>query len=88
MDTRTTESPPPHAPHAPGAETHRLLTTEEAARYLRVSPRTLERYRVTGDGPEFLKVGRLVFYEMAALDAWLERKRRRSTSDPGPPDEH
>ena len=36
-----------------------LLTTEEAAKYLRLSPRTLERYRVTGEGPRFLKVGRL-----------------------------
>ena len=68
----------------PGPDTARLLTTEEAARYLRLSRRTLERYRVTGEGPEYFKVGRLVSYEIAKLDEWLERKRRRSTSDPGP----
>lgn len=61
-----------------------LLTTEEAAKYLRLSPRTLERYRVTGEGPRFLKVGRLVFYRQSDLDEWLKNKSRGSTSDPGP----
>lgn len=61
-----------------------LLTTGEAAKYLRLSPRTLERYRVTGEGPRFLKVGRLVFYHQSALDHWLKNKSRKSTSAPGP----
>ena len=61
-----------------------LLTTEEAAKYLRLSPRTLERYRVTGEGPRFLKVGTRVFYLQSELDKWLKSKWRRSTSDPGP----
>ena len=60
-----------------------LLTTDEAARHVRLSPRTLERYRVTGEGPEYLKVGRRVFYRLSALDEWLGGKWRRSTSDPG-----
>ena len=61
-----------------------LLTTEEAARYPRLSPRTLERYRVTGEGPRFLKIGRRVLYRQSDLDEWLKNKSRRSTSDPGP----
>ena len=61
-----------------------LMTTEEAALYVRLSPRTLERYRVTGEGPTFLKNGRRVFYRQSDLDQWLENNRRRSTSDPGP----
>ena len=61
-----------------------LLTTEEAATYLRLSPRTLERYRVTGEGPRYLKIGRLVFYRRSELEHWLKDKTRRSTSDPGP----
>lgn len=68
--------------------TTEMLTTEEAGRHVRLSRRTLERYRVTGEGPEYLKVGRLVFYDTAKLDAWLQLKRRRSTSDPGPPSRH
>lgn len=75
-----------HAIYAPAREEPRvLLTTIEAAQYLRLSPRTLERYRVTGEGPVYMKLGRRVFYEEQALDAWLELRRRRSTSDPGSP---
>ena len=61
-----------------------LLTTKEAAKHVRLSHRTLERYRVTGEGPQFLKVRRLVFYRHRDLDEWLGKTVRRSTSDPGP----
>ena len=75
-----------HAAYVPAREQPRvLLTTDEAAAYLRLSPRTLERYRVTGEGPAYVKLGRRVFYEEQALDDWLDLGRRRSTSDPGPP---
>ena len=76
-----------HAAYAPARDEPRvLLTTDEAAAYLRLSPRTLERYRVTGGGAgAYVKLGRRVFYEKRALDDWLELRRRRSTSDPGPP---
>ena len=66
------------------SQTSSLLTTKEAAAYLRLSHRTLERYRVTGEGPRYLKMGRLVFYRREDLDHWLETRSRRSTSDPGP----
>ena len=61
-----------------------LLTTMEAAAYVRLSHRTLERYRVTGEGPTFVKLGRRVFYPRAELDKWIRNGFRRSTSDPGP----
>ena len=61
-----------------------LFTTMEAAAYLRLSHRTLERYRVTGEDPTFLKLGRKVFYQRAELDTWVRNGIRRSTSDPGP----
>lgn len=62
-----------------------LLNTEQAAERLGLSPRTLERYRVTGEGPEFLKMGRAVRYTASKLQRWLERCTRRSTSDKGRP---
>ena len=61
----------------------KLLTTTEAAEWLGLSPRTLERYRVTGEGPKFRKIGRWVRYTVADLDAWLEQCTRSSTSDDG-----
>ena len=63
------------------------MTTDEAAEYVRLSARTLERYRVTGEGPKYLKLGRRVLYQRSELDTWLENKIRRSTSDPGPEEE-
>ena len=61
----------------------RLLNTEEAAYLLGLSPRTLERFRVHGGGPEFVKLGRSVRYMASALQQWLQSRRRTSTSDDG-----
>ena len=60
------------------------LTTRQAAKYVKLSPRTLERYRSIGGGPRYLTAGYRVFYCMDALDEWLIRGTRTSTSDPGP----
>ena len=38
----------------------RYLDTSQAARYLGISPKTLMRMRVTGDGPRYAKAGRRV----------------------------
>lgn len=49
-----------------------LLTTEQAADYLGVTPRTLEVWRcVKRHTIPYIKVGRLVKYRQADLDAWL-----------------
>jgi hypothetical protein len=54
-----------------------------AARYLSLSPRTLEKLRVTGAGPQYFKMGRAVLYAIGDLEAWLAGNRRCSTSDTG-----
>ena len=59
------------------------LTTGEAARYLGLSPRTLKRYRVTGDGPAFHRFGGRVRYRRDRLDAWAAERERISTVDDG-----
>lgn len=52
-----------------------LLSTKEAAEVLRASERALERWRVTGDGPKFCRVGpRRVVYRAADLAEWLEAR--------------
>lgn len=57
-----------------------LLTTEEAAQYLRLKPHTLENMRCLGNGPYFLKLGGRVFYRRADLKAWCDQARRRASS--------
>ena len=59
-----------------------LLTPQEAAEFLRSKDRTLERWRSTGDGPPFVKVGRKVVYRLTDLNAWLEQQRRTHTGAP------
>ena len=60
-----------------------LLDTEEAAAYLRLSPKTLVKNRCIGGSPPFFKAGRRVIYDRADLDRWLDERRRTSTSDVG-----
>lgn len=60
-----------------------LLNTRQAARRVALSPRTLERLRVTGGGPEFVKMGHAVRYAVPKLNDWIERCNRKSTSDDG-----
>jgi hypothetical protein len=72
--------PPPQSAGAPGSD---LLTTSEAAPHVRLSPRTLEKYRVLGGGPKYKKLGARVFYSIADLDEWLASRTFEMTSDPG-----
>ena len=54
----------------------RIFRTPAAAEYVGVAPSTLEKKRLTGDGPRFLRLGgRAVGYDIADLDAWLDRQR-------------
>lgn len=62
-------------------ESARYLDTREAARFLGLSNRTLDRYRVTGEGPVFHRFGTRIRYKQADLDEWAAARRMRSTSD-------
>lgn len=61
-----------------------LLTTHDAAAYLHVSPRTLEKWRLHGGGPRYRKLVHRVVYTQLDIDTWVEEQARTSTSDPGP----
>lgn len=59
------------------------LRAPAAAEYLGLSASTLAKMRLRGDGPIYMKAGRrVVLYDAADLDAWLETRKRRSTSEP------
>ena len=57
------------------------LNNEEAAQYLGLKAATLNKWRVFGEGPPFIKVGRLVRYRRTDLDAYLSRRLVQSTSE-------
>lgn len=57
-----------------------VLTTIEAAHYVRLAPATLACIRVKGFGPPYCKLGGAVRYRRGDLDAWLESRLVASTS--------
>ncbi|MEH3091311.1 MAG: helix-turn-helix domain-containing protein [Agrobacterium cavarae] len=59
----------------------RMLRTQEAARFLGISIRTLEKHRTYGTGPTYRKVGGRVLYTVHDLEAWTEIGSRKSTRD-------
>jgi hypothetical protein len=63
----------------------RVFGERDAGEYLGgerhpVSERTLQRWRLEGVGPKFLKLGRLVRYRKSDLDRWADAQLRTSTS--------
>lgn len=62
-----------------------FLTNDEAAAFLRLSPRTLEKQRVLGGGPRYRKFGARVLYAAEDLRAWADSRAYGMTSDPGCP---
>ena len=54
----------------------RPLTQNELAELWRLSPRTLEKWRTLGIGPDYIKVGGRVRYREDAIHAY-ERERSR-----------
>ena len=61
----------------------RYLRTPEAARFLGLSGRTLEKHRTFGTGPVYRKLGGRIVYALEDLQTWANRGLRQSTSDPG-----
>ena len=58
-----------------------LLDPARAAAELGVKTGTLAKWRLTGDGPAFHRVGARIRYSRSDLDRWLTERRVRSTSD-------
>jgi hypothetical protein len=54
-----------------------LLGTKAAATYLGVATQTLSNWRWANQGPRYTRVGRLIKYRQADLDAYLARNDSR-----------
>ncbi len=60
------------------------LDVAGAANFLGVSESMINKLRITSGGPEFLKIGRRVLYDVADLEAWAASRKRRHTSECSP----
>jgi predicted DNA-binding transcriptional regulator AlpA len=59
----------------------RILRTPDAAEYVGLAESTLEKHRVAGTGPRFIRLGsRAVGYDIRDLDAWLDGHRETPAS--------
>jgi hypothetical protein len=76
MNKQPNTAPPP-------ATWGKYVNAKAAAAYLDISPSTLEKQRIRGDGAVFHKFGKRVVYRLDDLDAYAERNRHKSTSEPG-----
>jgi len=54
-------------------EMHGLLTVEEVARYLHISPRTVESWVRTGKIPH-IKLGSAVRFDLGQIQPWLKAR--------------
>jgi Helix-turn-helix domain len=59
----------------------RLYTQAEAAELLCLSERTLERFRVSGLGPRFVRIGKSIRYQPSALETFVASRVVGSTSE-------
>ena len=61
----------------------KFMRTAQAAKRIGLAKNTLEKMRVSGEGPPFVRISpRRIVYEAAALDSWIKsRGEHRSTSE-------
>ena len=57
-----------------------VLTADDVAKLLGIAKETLNVWRVRGDGPEYIKVGRLVRYKRDAILDYVEGRVKKHTS--------
>lgn len=62
-----------------------FLNTAQAAFYIGLSQRTLEKMRTQRLGPKFRKHGRYVRYHIDELDEWSKGRQEAGSEDGGRP---
>ena len=69
-------------------EIEMMLSQTEVAKIFKVSVKTLEYWRCRGEGPRYIKIGKLVRYQLADLKEymrgsveWEKRKREMQHED-------
>jgi predicted DNA-binding transcriptional regulator AlpA len=58
-----------------------LQDEKQTAEILGIKPNTLAKWRLTGAGPKFARVGSAIRYDPKDVEAWLESRKVQSTSE-------
>jgi predicted DNA-binding transcriptional regulator AlpA len=57
-----------------------FVSAKQAARILGVHPNTLCKWRISGGGPRFTKLGRRIRYRMSDISAWTNERTYSNTA--------
>ena len=55
-----------------------LLDTPGVSDLLGVSAKTLAHWRLQGTGPDYVRVGRHVRYQLSAIERWLDQQTTKT----------
>lgn len=68
---------------APAEINHQVYLDEDGLHEkYKISPRTAQRWRTSGEGPPFVRLGqRRILYRIADVEAWLAARTYRSRAD-------
>lgn len=58
-----------------------VLSAAQASHMLGLSKSTLAKWRLSGQGPRYSKLGRRVIYELSEISAYLQSNSYASTSE-------
>ena len=89
--TSSSPSPSPirpddgHTDCDPTAERDALMRPAEAASFLGLTARTVDKMRQQGRGPSFVLISsRCIRYRRSDLDTWIAERVRSNTAQPAP----
>jgi predicted DNA-binding transcriptional regulator AlpA len=68
-------------PIAPLVSRASLLSVKQAAKFLGLSKSWLDKARLTGSGPYYVKLGRRVLYDPGDIQAFLSARKHAHTSE-------
>lgn len=60
---------------------HTLLSTKLLSRRWNIAPRTLERWRAEGRGPQFVRIGRHIRYRQTDIQTFEAKNTKTTTSE-------
>ena len=57
---------------------NKILTPKEVSQYIGIGIHTLALYRIYGNGPKYLKLGRVVRYKLGDILDWIDRESEQN----------
>ncbi len=65
-------------------QTRRIVTEKECAAYLHLQPGTLTAQRYRKSGPPYLRINRMIRYDLDVVDCWLDGQQVQPAAAPAP----